>query len=170
MSTATTPPPELPEQPRKRKSRVLRILLWVFGTLLGLVLLLVVAALIILPSDWFREKIRARAVYEIEKASGGRVEIGAFRYDWSSLTFEIAPFVVHGTEPASEAPLFRAESVKVGLKIISAFKRDVDIASLYVEQPKVNLLVDASGTTNIPKPKTQTKSDKDPIEQILELA
>ncbi len=170
MSTPAPPPPP-PEAPRRsRFSKTARVLLWTLASLLGLVLLLGIAAVIILPSNWFREKVRDRIVTEVEKASGGRVEIGAFRFDWSNLTAEIAPFVLHGTEPAGEAPLFRAESIKVGLKIISMMKRDIDISSLVVEQPRVNLLVDASGITNIPKPKVEKKSDKDPIEQILDLA
>ena len=151
--------------------RPVKRLLWVVGSLLGLFLLLSIAALLILPSNWFREKVRARIVYEIELASGGRVEIGAFKFDWSNLKAEIAPFILHGTEPTGEPPLFQAESVQVGLKIVSAFKRDVDIASLVVERPRINLLVDANGLTNFPKPKIdRPKSGKDPIEQLLDLA
>ncbi|MDZ4803094.1 MAG: translocation/assembly module TamB domain-containing protein [Bryobacteraceae bacterium] len=172
MSTTPPPAPPPPEPPPRpgRVTRTARVLLWILATLIGLVLLLGLAAVIILPSSWFREKVRDRIVTEVEKATGGRVEIGSFRFDWSSITAEIAPFILHGTEPAAEAPLFRAESVKVELKIISMLKRDIDIASLLVEQPRVNFLMDASGITNIPKPKVEKKSGKDPIQQILDLA
>jgi uncharacterized protein involved in outer membrane biogenesis len=142
--------------------RPVKITLWVTAVLAGLVLLLGIAAVLILPSNWFREKVRAGIVNEIERVSGGRVEIGAFRVDWSKLTAEIAPFVLHGTEPAGEKPLFAADSVQVGFKIISAFKRDIDIASLVVQRPQLNLLVDESGVTNFPKPKIERKSEKDP--------
>src|SRR4029434_6087404 len=93
-----------------------------------------------------------------------------FQFDWSTLTAEIAPFVLHGTEPAGERPLFQADSVQVGFKVISAFKRDVDIASLVVQRPQLNLVVDESGVTNFPKPKVQRTSEKDPVEQLLDLA
>jgi uncharacterized protein involved in outer membrane biogenesis len=143
----------------------------VLGSLAGLLLVLGVSGLLILRSDWFREKVRSRTVYEIERASGGRVEIGAVNIDWTNLKAEIAPFVLHGTEPANEPPLFRAESVQLGLKIVSAFKRDIDLASLVVDRPQINLLVDANGVTNFPKPKIERpKSDKDSIEQLLKLA
>jgi translocation and assembly module TamB len=151
-------------------SRTRKILLWVFGSIGALLLLLVIAAVVILPSDWFRNKVRDRIVYEVERASGGRTEIGSFRLDWSKLTAEVTPFVLHGTEPAGEAPLLRAESIKVGLKVISVLKRDIDIALLDVDRPQVNLLVDANGITNLPEPKVKKTSDKDPIEQLLDLA
>ncbi|MBC7928663.1 MAG: hypothetical protein H7039_23720, partial [Bryobacteraceae bacterium] len=110
------PPPPPPPSQRHRVARPVRILLWVTGILAGLILLLGLAAILILPGSWFREKVRERIVTEVEKASGGRVEIGSFKFDWSNLNVEIAPFILHGTEPAGEAPLFRTESIKVGLK------------------------------------------------------
>jgi translocation and assembly module TamB len=150
--------------------RPFKIALWGLGGVAGLLLLLGIAALLILPSNWFREKVRTRIVYEVERATGGRVEIGAFRFDWGKLHAEVAPFVLHGTEPAGELPLFRAESVQVELKIISAFKRDIDIASLLVDRPQINLLVDETGVTNFPKPKIdRPKSDKNPVERLIDL-
>jgi uncharacterized protein involved in outer membrane biogenesis len=142
----------------------------ILGGIVALLLLLGLAAILILPSAWFRGKVRDRMVFEIERVSGGRSEIGEFRFDWKNLTAEVAPFVLHGTEPATERPLFRAESVKVGLKIISIAKKDVDIASLVVEGPQVNILVNADGTTNFPGPKIKRDSSKDPVEQLLDLA
>jgi translocation and assembly module TamB len=152
-------------------SRPLRIGLWIGGGVLGLVLLLAVAAVLILPSKWFQDKVRDRIVYELERSSGGRAEIGSFTFDWRNLRARIAPVVLRGTEPATEAPLFRAEYIEVGLKIISIMKRDIDIASLVVEKPAVNLIVDEKGITNFPTPKVERpKSDKDPIQTVLDLA
>ncbi|MEJ7606782.1 MAG: AsmA family protein [Bryobacteraceae bacterium] len=151
-------------------NRPVKITLWIAGIVAALLLILTTAALVILPSAWFREKVRARIVTEIETASGGRAEIGAFNFDWQKLTAEIAPFILHGTEPASEPPLLRVESVKVDLKIVSLFKRDIDIASLIIDRPQVNLIVDANGVSNFPKPKIERDPKKDPVEQLLELA
>lgn len=150
--------------------RPVRWTLWGLAGIVTLLMLLGISALIILPSAWFREKVRVRMISEIERASGGRTEIGAFRFDWKTLTAEVAPFVLHGTEPSTEAPLFRAESVKVQLKIISMMKRDIDIASVAVEAPQVNILVDAAGKTNFPTPKVRSTSEKDPIERLLDLS
>ena len=71
--------------------------------------------------------------FVVQRATGGRVEIGSFSYNWHDLTAEVAPFVLHGTEPASAPPLFRADKIQIGFKIISALEKKVDIASLIVE-------------------------------------
>ena len=109
-------------------------------------------------------------ITEIERASGGRTEVGDFKFDWKALTAEVTPFALHGTEPATEVPLFRAKSVKVGLKIVSMMKRDIDITSLVVDEPQVNILVDAAGKTNFPTPKVRSTSDKDLIQRLLDLS
>lgn len=151
--------------------RPVKWFLWVLGGIVALLLLLSVAAVLILPSAWFRDKVRVRMVAEIERVTGGNAEIGAFRFDWKTLHAEVAPFVLRGTEPATERPLFRAESVQVGLKIVSLIKKDIDIASLTVQAPQVNILVDEQGKTNIPEPKIpRTQPGRDPIELILSLA
>ena len=58
----------------------------------------------ILQTNWFKGKVRARIVSIAETATGGRVEIGTFDYNWRNLTVELAPFVVHGKERPGEAP------------------------------------------------------------------
>jgi translocation and assembly module TamB len=167
--TPEAPEAPTPAEPRRRR-RAARVLVLSLASLVAVLLLLVVAALIILPSGWFREKVRARMIYEIERVSGGRSEIGAFRFDWSTMTAEVAPFVLRGTEPPGEEPLFQADSIKVGLRIVSMMKRDVDIASLVIEQPRVNILVDNNGITNFPRPKLDRPSGKHPIERLVDLA
>ena len=77
--------------------------------LIGLGCVAAVIGIGILRSDWVRNKVRQKIVAVAEKVTGGRVEIGEFAYDWRDLTASVAPFVLHGTEPASELPLFRAD-------------------------------------------------------------
>ncbi len=151
-------------------SRRRRIAIRSLGVIMGLALLISIGGVAILSSDWFRDKVLRRIVNETERATGGKVDIGSFNYDWRSLTTEVAPFVLHGTEPAAEAPLFRAEKVKVGLKIVSLFKRDVDIDTLVISGPKLNLLVDAAGKTNFPEPAVKRTSTRNPVEQLIALA
>ena len=144
---------------------------WLMLSIVASLLILGLAAVLIFPSSWFREKVRDRMVSEIERASGGKAEIGAFRFDWKNLTAEVAPFVLHGTEPSSERPLFRAESIQVGLKIVSMMKRDIDIASLVVQSPQINILVDAQGKTNFPEPQIRrSPAGKNPVERLVDLA
>src|SRR5216684_3380128 len=128
----------------------------VFYSALGLVSLVLIAcisALIIVRTEWFKNKVRDKIVAVAETATGGRVEIGRFDYQWSGLTVEAEPFIVHGKEPPGAPPFFQAEKIQIGLKIISALKQDVDIRSITVEKPQLHVVVAADGTTNVPEPK-----------------
>ncbi len=139
--------------------------------LVGIAALLLIAAgalIVVIQTGWFKNKVRERIISVTEKATGGRVEIGAFDYDWRGLTAQVAPFVVHGSEPASGPPFFRAGKIQIGLKIISAFEKQVDILSLVVEKPRVYVVVAADGSTNVPSPKP-VQVTKNLVEQLLDL-
>jgi len=56
--------------------------------------------------------------------------------NWRALTADVSPFTLHGTEPATAAPLLRADKIQVRLRIISLFEKKVDIASLFFESPR----------------------------------
>ena len=70
-------------------SRPARIALISAGAVVLLLAIAVIAGDRDRRSDWLREKFRERIVAEAEKATGGRVEIGAFKLDWSTLTAEL---------------------------------------------------------------------------------
>jgi len=133
---------------------------WAAGGLLIFLLLLAVTAVLIVRSDWFYNKVRAKIVETIETATGGRAEIGSFSFDWRAMRAEVRDIVLHGTEPADKPPLLRVRQVTVGLKIVSLSKHDIDIQSLAVMEPHVYLIVAPDGSTNIPKPKGKS-SGKD---------
>lgn len=145
-------------------------LLWIAGVLAGLILVIGAAGVLVLRSSWFYEKVRERIVGTVEKATGGRVEIASLQFDWKQLRAEVKSFVIHGTEPADKPPLFRAASVTVGLKIVSALKRDVDIQYLEIADPHIYLTVDRDGRTNVPAPKVKSAGAHSSIETILNLA
>jgi translocation and assembly module TamB len=87
-----------------------RIFLTVGAALCGVLIVAGVGTWSILQSDWLRNEIRERIVSEVERATGGRVELGGFDYDWHTLTAEFRNLVVHGSEPAGSSPLLRLES------------------------------------------------------------
>lgn len=146
-----------------------KILLFSALGLAGLILAVFVAAVIIFQSDWFKNKVREKIASVAETATGGRAEIGRFRYDWRTLRAEVSPFVLHGKEPAGSPPFFRAEKIQIGLKIISVLKKQVDIAFLTVEKPQVYVVVAPDGTTNIPTPKLPRRTNKNFAGQLLDL-
>ncbi len=139
------------------------------GGAAGLLAIALLAAVGVLQTVWFKNKVRARIMSVAETATGGRVEIGQFDYNWRNLTVEVAPFVVHGKEAPQAAPFFRADRIRIGLRIISLLDRQVDLVSLYVEKPQASVTVNPDGSTNVPEPKGFERWEKNFAEQILDL-
>lgn len=148
--------------------RAPRIALKIAVSLIALLLAATALSLLVLRTDWFHEKVRQRIVAELERVTGGRAELGGFAIDWGLLTIEFRDLTLRGTEPASAPPLLRAKSIAVGLKIISLWKKEVDLETLTVRAPLVNVTVAADGSTNIPEPKIPRRQGKAGLEPLLD--
>ena len=144
-----------------------RILLTTAGSVLILALLASVTGYFVAQSDWLREKLRVEVIEQAEKATGGRVEIGAFRLDWRLLTIDLDRLVIHGSEAAQQAPLLAVERATIGLRIISLFTRDIRLDRISVTHPRAHIIVDAKGGTNLPRPKTSSQTRT--VDSILNL-
>ena len=115
------------------------------GVAAALALLLAAAGVAVVRSDWFREKVRLRMIAEAERATGGRVELGSYAFDPWRLTARVDRFLLRGTEGPEEPPLFEAGSIEVGLRVVSAFRRDIDLASIVVRNPRIHIIVAGRG-------------------------
>jgi translocation and assembly module TamB len=94
------------------------VLLASLGALSIAVAVLAGASLCILQSPWFKQQVRSRLISTVERTSGGRVELKSFHYDWRSLTAELQGFVLHGSEPADAPPLFQADRIRIGFRVV----------------------------------------------------
>ncbi len=150
---------------KRRMKRLLKVAA-ICATCLAL---FVGAGIWVLQSAWFFNKVRERIVTTAESATGGRVEIGGFAFNWKQLRAEVSGFTLHGTEAADQPPLIHAARVALTLKIVSLWKRDVDLQSLDLTNPAIHLIVAPDGSTNIPKPKL-SKNNRSTMETILRLA
>ncbi|HEU5022365.1 MAG TPA: hypothetical protein VFT60_10750, partial [Bryobacteraceae bacterium] len=148
-------------------TRPLRIALISAGSLFGLALAAGIAGLLIARSDWLQERLRTMVVQQAETATGGRVEIRKFRLDWTGLTADIDGLVIRGTEAASQAPFVAVDHVTVGFRIIALLTKDIRLERIEIVHPRVHLIVDAQGGTNLPRPKTH--SAKNTADTILDL-
>ena len=93
-------------------------------------------------------KIQQRA----REATGGQVQIQNFVLHLSTLTADASGITIRGTEPKSSPPLLQAAQLMVRLKIVSLWRRKVDLNQITVRHPVVNLLVGKDGATNLPSP------------------
>ncbi len=151
------------------KARTRRIL-WISAAAIAVLALTgLLVAILTVRSDWFYTKVRQRMIVEVEKATGGRAELGDFQFDWRKLRARAGNFVLHGREKAGEPPFVRVANVEVGLRVISALEKDVDLDSLVLERPEVHIIVYPDGSTNIPEPPVKLR--RPPIaEGLLKLA
>ena len=148
-----------------------RIATIVASSLAGLLAVALLAGILVVRSEWFRNMVRGKIVTAVEDATGGKVEIASFTFDARHLRAQVRGFVIHGLEPPTAAPLLRTNLVQVDLKLLSPFKGFVDIAYLLVDTPQANIIVYPDGRTNIPAPKIQPKSSgKSGVETIVDLA
>src|SRR2546426_117518 len=120
--------------------KAVKLLLKITAAVLALIVVLVVTGFLILRTDWFREKLRERAVAEVEKATGGRAEIGSIRFDPKLWYARLDQFTIHGTEGLAAKPLFHAEAIEVNLKIVSYLKRTIDVAGLRIVAPEIHIV------------------------------
>src|SRR5580658_8444986 len=109
-------------------SRGKRIVSISAGVIVVLAAMAVVAVIGIGRSDWLREKFRQRIIAEAEQVTGGRIEIGRFNLDWSTLTAEVDNLVIHGKEAAGQVPFLTVKRLVVGFRIISLMEKNFDVA------------------------------------------
>lgn len=150
----------------RRQRFWLMLCAWVVGGLAALV----VAALLIVQTQWFANFVKGKIIAELEDSVGGRAEIGSLQIDLRHLTIRIRNFVLHGTEPPSAAPLAQVALLELQVKLFAP-KHALDLAYLGISDPKVDLIVNPDGTTNIPTPKVKSPPSKtSPLQTVVDLA
>jgi translocation and assembly module TamB len=148
-----------------------RRLLWRYllaSTLAGLLILAGLAWYV--STDSFQAMVKGRLIRELEKVTGGRVDIGSFHTSPFRLRVEIRNITVHGREAPGEAPYARVESAVAVVKIVSSLGAEIGFNSLVLEHPVFHVIVYPDGTTNQPVPKSPKATRESPVEQLFQLS
>ena len=145
-----------------------RIIGWTAGVIFGLLILSVIGGLFVLRSQGFHRYVLAKIVEQGNEATGGKVEVGNFDFNFSTLTAHLYDFTIHGTEPSGDRPLLHVDKLTVGLKILSVLRRQVNLRDLQIEHPALHLTVDKNGRNNIPEP--NAPKDKTSSTNVFDLA
>jgi translocation and assembly module TamB len=135
----------------------------------GIVVILIATAILVLQSNWFRDYVRDQIVAVTEESTGGKVEIGSFDFDWRHLRATIRNGILHGTEPAGQDPLLRADLIQLDLKLFTGLYHLIDLEALQVVHPQANVLVYPDGRTNVPEPKVKSTSNTSAVQTIVDL-
>jgi translocation and assembly module TamB len=148
--------------------RKTRFPLWFWAAMAGLFMVLVLAIAWFLGSPAFEQIVRDRVIAQLEKATGGKVDLESLHWNVSKLEIEAKGLTIHGLEPAIDVPLAHADRLYVRLRVVSFVKTDIDLSHLTLNRPVIHVIVNQDGTTNVPEPKV--KSGGDPILQLFDLA
>ena len=140
------------------------LLLFLFG------LIALAGAAWYMTTDSFQAFVRSRIVSAIEKATGGRVEIGTYHTIPFRLQAEVRGLTIHGLEAADDVPLAHADRVVARIQIISLLETEFGFNSIVVEHPVIHLIVHPEGTTNLPEPKVPRTSTQTPVEQLFSMS
>ena len=155
-----------PPPPARR--RILRNLFLLFCgfSLLALALLSWYAT-----TDSFQRRMRRQVIAELEKATGGRVELGELHTIPFRLRVDARNVTIHGRETPDQAPFLRADRIQAELKIISLLGATLGLHLLVLEHPVVHIIDYPDGTTNIPAPPVNTSSsDQGAVERLISLS
>ncbi len=136
----------------------------------GIFLLVVLATAWYLRSERFQMVVRNRVVEELERITGGRVELKRFTWNLSQLEFVAEDLTIHGLEPPDVAPYAHIDYLKIRIKILSIFQREVGLRFVGASRPMLHIIVNPDGSTNQPVPKVKREGKGTPLDVLFQLA
>ena len=132
-----------------------------FGLLCLLVLLVISAFLWYITTDSFQHMVRARLVGAIERATGGRAELGSFHVVPLRFQVEVRNLTIHGLESPRDIPLAHVDSMSAVVNLSSVLGARIGFHSLTLQHPVVHIIFYPDGRSNLPGPKPQAVTDFD---------
>jgi translocation and assembly module TamB len=118
----------------------------------------------------FHERARLFVVAQVERATGGRVELQSVGWNLARLQFEILGLTIHGKEALTEDPLLRVERVEARVKLAPLLRGRVALHELTVLHPLAHVDVYKDGSTNFPELRRPHRARTDESEELLKLA
>ncbi len=120
-----------------------------------------------ITTDSFQQMARRRLVTAIERATGGRAELGSFRAVPLRLQVEVRDLTIHGKEAASEQPYAHVDSLTAVINLSSALGARLAFHSLSLQHPVIHIIFYPDGTTNQP---TKSSGAAPDFQQLFSLS
>ncbi|MDE3135757.1 MAG: translocation/assembly module TamB domain-containing protein [Acidobacteriota bacterium] len=122
-------------------------------------LVLVAATVVVLWRNGYVDRwARDEVIQQVEKATGGRVDLGSLRIQLSPFLVELDQFTIHGHETSSEPPFVHIDRIKVGVDLRALITGKVILGEVAVERPAVYVHIDKQGHSNVPAPPHRASS------------
>ncbi len=150
---------------KPRRRRIWRYLLFV--AISGGLLLSALAWY--MTTDSFQAVVRRRLVAELERITGGKVQIGSFHTIPLQLQVEVRDLTIHGREAASDVPYAHVDSLVAQIKLGSLLSPEFGFKSIVLEHPVIHLIAYPDGTTNQPQPRLE-RAGQSPVQALFSLS
>lgn len=112
----------------------------------------------------FTARVHESVVGALERATGGRVEMGWFRWSVRNFTIEVDDLTIHGKEGPGEVPYFHVRHLTLDASLLTFLTPKIRLTSLTAVSPTLHLIVLPDGTTNQPQPQV---ASTEPLPQTL---
>ncbi len=132
--------------------------------------LTVLGLLIYVNTDSFQALVRRRLIAEVERVTGGRVEIASIHTTPFRMQVDVRGITVHGRESATGVPLAHVDRIVARLKFNFLLHSELAFSEIVLEQPVVHVAFYADGTSNFPPRKLASSSRDTPVEQLFALS
>jgi translocation and assembly module TamB len=155
------PTPQLipaPARPPRHPWR--RFFAWAGIIVVGLLVIVVVGIAALLHSQRFHQYLLAKVNAAATTSLNAQIEVQNFAVHFSPFGLDVYGVVVHGANPYPNPPLLQLEHAHVGVGIASLIHRKWYLTEVRLDHPVVQVFVDNSGVSNIPKPKPSNSKSK----------
>ena len=98
--------------------------------------------------------VRRRVVAELERITGGHVEVGGVHTIPFRRRVEIRELTIHGREQANEIPYAHVGRFLAEVKISSVLGAELGFDSVILDHPVAHLIITASSGAVPPRPET----------------
>src|SRR5437588_1306014 len=130
----------------------------------------ILGLLIYVNTQSFQAMVRRRLIAEVERITGGRVEIGSIHTTPFRMQVDVRGITVHGRESAGVVPLAHVDRIVARLKFNFLLRSELAFSEIILEQPVVHVVFNPDGTTNFPPRKSAAVSRQTPVEQLFDFS
>lgn len=120
-------------------------------------------------TDSFQAMVRHRLVAELERITGGRVELGSIHTIPFRFVIDVRDLTIHGREAASDVPYAHVDRLLARVRFTSALGIGLGLESLVLERPVVHVIFYPDGTSNQPTPEVKAR-DGSTVAKLVSLS
>lgn len=136
----------------------------------GVIILLIGVFAWYVTTDAFQDMVRRRLVVELERITGGRVELSSIHTVPMKFRVDIRNLTIHGTEGPNQVPYAHVDRLLAQIKIISVLATQYGFDSVVIEHPVIHVILYPDGSTNQPEPKEKSTANQNPVERLFDIS